>query len=75
MRRVVAWQAGREARTREEARLFAGATAYMTLEKMVLVSNGRLSWAVVDSIVDLANGDPMRVVARILGREKSPDAR
>lgn len=68
IRWLVAWQAGREATTKEEAKLFAGAAAYMTLEKMVMMSNGKLSWALVDSVIDLANGQPKRVISRIWKR-------
>ncbi|MFC4250101.1 hypothetical protein [Sinimarinibacterium flocculans] len=65
VRRLVAMQARKEARTKEEARLFAGATGYLTLEKMVMVSNGKLPWAVADSVLDFANGHPRRVFSRI----------
>jgi len=67
LRWLIASQAKREARTKEEARLFAGATGYLTLEKMVMMSGGKLSWSVADSIVDLANGEPGRVLSRIVG--------
>ena len=62
---LVALGARQGARTKEEARLFAGAAGYMTLEKMVRISNGKLPWAVADSIIDLANGEPGRVYSRI----------
>jgi hypothetical protein len=62
---LVALQAKKEARTKEEGRIYAGAAGYMTLEKMARVSNGKLPWGVVDSIIDLANGDGRRVAARI----------
>jgi hypothetical protein len=68
---LIALQVKKEARTQEEARLFAGAAGYMTLEKMVMVSRGKLPWSVVDSIVDLANGDPQRVATRALSGLRS----
>lgn len=63
--KLIALQSRKEARTQEEARLFAGAAGYMSLEKMVRVSNGKLPWGVADSIIDLANGEPGRVLSRI----------
>lgn len=66
LRWLISQQAKREARTKEEARLFAGATGYLTLEKMVMMSGGKLNWSVADSIIDLANGQPGSVVTRII---------
>ena len=45
--------------TKDETKLFAGTAAYMTLEKRVLIRNGKLSWA-VDSKIELAMVSPDR---------------
>jgi hypothetical protein len=64
IRRVIAVQIKSAATTKDEARMFAGAASYMTVEKVVRASGGKLSWPVADSIVDVANGQTRRVVVR-----------
>lgn len=68
LRWLISQHAKKEARTKEEARLFAGAASYLTLEKMVMMSGGKLSWAVADSIIDFANRQPGRVFLRLRGK-------
>jgi hypothetical protein len=66
IRRLVALQVKSAATTKEEARMFAGAAGYMTVEKMVRASGGKLTWPVADSIIDVANGQSRKVAARVL---------
>jgi len=62
--RMVISQAKKTATNEREAAMFAGMAAYQSLEKMAQMSDGKMSWSMVDSIVDLANGQPHRVVGR-----------
>ena len=40
----------------------------MSVEKLVTMSEGKLPWGVADSVIDIANGEPRRVLRRILRR-------
>lgn len=64
LRRVVAGQAKKTAASDSEAAMFVGMAAYQSLEQMVTMSDGKLSWPVADSIIDLANGQPHRIGGR-----------
>lgn len=66
VRRLIALQVKSAATTKDEARMFAGAAGYMTVEKMVRAIGGKLTWPVADSIIDIANGQTRRVVVRVL---------
>lgn len=65
VKRLIALQVKSAATTKDEARMFAGAAGYMTVEKLVRASGGKLSWPVADSIIDIANGQTRRVLVRI----------
>jgi hypothetical protein len=41
---------------------------YMSIEKLVEMSDGKLPWGVADSVIDIANGQPRQVLRRILRR-------
>lgn len=71
VRSLIALQVKSAATTKDEARMFAGAASYMTVEKMVRASGGRLTWPIADSIVDIANGQIRKGVKRavIAGRD------
>ncbi|MET0896743.1 MAG: hypothetical protein ABWY45_02405 [Mycobacterium sp.] len=67
VRWLIALHVRSAATTRDEARMFAGAAGYLTVEKMVRASGGKLTWPVADSIIDIANGQNRRVVVRVVG--------
>jgi hypothetical protein len=66
LNRVIASQARRTATDEREAAMFVGMAAYQSVEQLVLMSGGKLSWPVADSILDLANGQPRRVALRLV---------
>jgi hypothetical protein len=67
--RLIAVGVRANANNADEARMFAGATGYLTLEKLVVMSNGKLTWPVADSILDFANGRPWRALGRVRGAQ------
>ena len=71
VRRLVALQVKSAATTKDEARMFAGAAGYLTVEKLVRASGGKLTWPVADSIIDIANGRTRQVVVRMLVAARS----
>ncbi|GAA4091203.1 hypothetical protein ACFFOS_25550 [Nocardioides kongjuensis] len=42
-------------------------TVGLPLETLVALSEGKLTWGIADSIVDLANGKPHRLIRRSVG--------
>lgn len=46
--------------------MFVGMAAYQSVAQMVSMSDGKMSWAVADSIIDLANGQPHRIALRAI---------
>lgn len=67
LRTLIAQQARKFAAKPSEEQLYAGAVAYMTLDQVVFMSRGGLPWAVVDPVIDLANGQPLAAVRRLCG--------
>lgn len=70
---LIAMQAKKDAPDKKFGDLYAGATGYVTLEKLVFSSQGQLSWGMVDGILDLANGNYSNFFKRILRRGNKPD--
>jgi hypothetical protein len=64
LNRIVVSQAKKAATNEREAAMFASMSAYQSVEQLVRMSDGKLSWPVADSILDIANGQPHRVVTR-----------
>jgi hypothetical protein len=64
MSRMVSSQAKKVASNEREAAMFGGMAAYQSLEQLAVMSEGKLSFGMVDSIIDLANGQPHRIVGR-----------
>ena len=64
LNRIVTSQAKKTATNEREAAMFVGMSAYQSVEQLVRMSDGKLSWAVADSILDVANGQPHRVLTR-----------
>lgn len=64
LKKMIGSQARKTASNDREGAMFANMASYMTVEKVVRMSDGKLSWAVADSILDLANGKPGRILAR-----------
>ena len=52
------------AATEEERQALEDMTLGFPLETLVELSEGKLTWGIADSIVDLANGKPQRLVPR-----------
>ena len=50
--------------TEEERQALEDMTVGLPLETLVELSEGKLTWGIADSIVDLANGKPQRLVPR-----------
>lgn len=71
VRRLVALQVKSAATTKDEARMFAGAAGYLTVEKLVRASGGTLTWPIADSIIDIANGQTRQVLVRVLVAARS----
>lgn len=69
--RGIARQVRSVATTKDEERVYAGAAGYMTVEKLVRMSDGKLPWGVADSLLDIANGQPSRVVGRVVGTARA----
>jgi hypothetical protein len=65
LHRTVAAKAKSAAATEREGAMFSSMAGYMTLEKLVRMSEGKLTLPMADSIVDIANGEPGRVVSRV----------
>lgn len=66
LNRVVARQARKTATNDREVAMFVGMAAYQSVAQMVSMSDGKMSWAVADSIIDLANGQPHRIALRAI---------
>ena len=64
LNRIVVSQAKKTATNDREAAMFVGMSAYQSVEQLVRNSDGKLSWPVADSILDVANGQPHRVLTR-----------
>jgi hypothetical protein len=64
LNRIVVSQAKKSATNDREAAMFVGMSAYQSVEQLVRNSDGKLSWPVADSILDVANGQPHRVLTR-----------
>ncbi|WP_051128541.1 dihydrodipicolinate reductase [Mycobacterium sp. 360MFTsu5.1] len=64
LNRIVARQAKKTATTDRDVAMFVGMAAYQSIEQLVLMSDGKMSWPVADSIIDLANGQPHRIAGR-----------
>ncbi|MBM9458861.1 hypothetical protein JK386_03030 [Nocardioides sp. zg-536] len=56
-----------ETATEKERQELEDLTVNLPLETLVEMSEGKLSWGIADSLLDLANGKPHRVVPRVLG--------
>ena len=67
LNRIIVSQAHKAATNEREAAMFVGMSAYQSVEQLVRTSDGKLSWPVADSILDVANGQPHRVLARAIG--------
>lgn len=63
--RMVTAKAKSAASSEREAAMFSSMVGYMTLEKLVRMSEGKLSLPMADSVVDIANGESGRVVSRL----------
>lgn len=68
LQKVITRQARATANTAEEGDTFAQMAMYMSVEKLVEMSDGKLPWGVADSVIDIANGQPRQVLRRILRR-------
>ena len=64
LNRIVVSQAKKSATNEREAAMFVGMSAYQSVEQLVRMSDGKLSWPVADSILDVANGQPHRALTR-----------
>ena len=42
-------------------------TVGLPLETLVELSEGKLTWGIADSLIDLANREPQRVIVRVVG--------
>jgi hypothetical protein len=58
------------AATEEERQALEDLTVGLPLETLVELSEGKLPWGIVDSVIDLANRQPHRLVPRALGAGK-----
>ena len=72
LNRLVASQAKKAATNDREAAMFVAMSAYQSMAQLVRMSDGKLSWAAADTILDLANGQPHRILGRAIktGRKK-----
>lgn len=68
LQKVITRQARASASNEEEGDTFAQMATYMSVEKLVEMSDGKLPWAVADSVLDIANGQPGKVLRRIARR-------
>ena len=50
--------------TEEERQGLEDMTVGLPLETLVELSEGKLTWGIADSVIDLANGKPQRLVPR-----------
>ena len=50
--------------TEEERQALEDLTVGLPLETLVELSEGKLTWGIADSVIDLANGKPQRLVPR-----------
>ena len=50
--------------TEEERQALEDMTLGFPLETLVELSEGKLTWGIADSVIDLANGKPQRLVPR-----------
>lgn len=66
LNRIVTSQAKKTASNEREAAMFSGMAAYQSVEQLVRMSDGKLSWSAADSILDVANGQPHRIVTRLV---------
>jgi hypothetical protein len=66
LNRIVTSQAKKTAANEREEAMFVGMSAYQSVEQLVRMSDGKLSWPVADSILDIANGQPHRVFTRAI---------
>lgn len=66
LNRIVVSQAKKTAANEREEAMFVGMSAYQSVEQLVRMSDGKLSWPVADSILDVANGQPHRILTRAL---------
>lgn len=64
LRKAISSQAKSAASNEREAAMFANMASYLTIEKLVRMSDGKLSWPVADSIIDIANSQPLRMLGR-----------
>lgn len=51
----------------EERQALEDLTVGLPLETLVEMSEGKLTWGIADSVIDLANGKPHRLVPRGVG--------
>ncbi len=58
------------AATEEERQALEDLTVGLPLETLVELSEGKLTWGIADSVVDLANRKPHRLVPRGVGAGK-----
>ena len=63
--RIVTAKAKSAAADDRAAAMFVDMAGYMSLEKLVRMSDGKLTLPMVDSVVDIANGHPGRVLTRV----------
>jgi hypothetical protein len=64
LKKLVTTQARSAASNEREAAMFANMASYLTVEKLVRMSDGKLPWPVADSIIDIANSQPLRALTR-----------
>ena len=56
--------------TEEERQALEDMTVALPMETLVELSEGKLTWGIADSVIDLANGKPHRLVPRGVGAGK-----
>lgn len=66
LNRLISSQAKKTASTEREAAMFAGMAAYQTVEQLVRMSDGKLPMPAADSLIDVANGQPHRIIGRAI---------
>ena len=78
LNRAVTSQARKAATNEREAAMYVGMSAYQSVAQLVRMSDGKLTWPVADALLDVANGQPHRVVGRAVAggwRRLRPGAR
>lgn len=60
--------------TEKERQELEDMTVGLPLETLVEFSEGKLTWGIADSVIDLANGEPHHLIPRVVGAGASAGA-